>query len=79
MGSRIIARREVIGQDSVLGILDGDFIDKWTLPVDRPVDWKSEDDIVFFGWRWERKEIENYLIDPAVVEFSLGQTLPIQD
>jgi hypothetical protein len=79
MGNRIIARREVIGQDSVFGMLDGDFIEKWTPPVDRPVDWKSADDTVLFGWRWERKEIENYLIDPAVVEFSLGQTLPIQD
>jgi hypothetical protein len=79
MGNRILARREVIGQDSVFGLLDGDFIEKWTPPVNRPVDWKSSHDALFFGWRWERKEIENYLIDPAVVEFSLGQTLPIQD
>lgn len=79
MGNRIIARREVIGQDSVFGILDRDFLANWTPPVDRPVDWKSSDDTAFFGWRWERKEIENYLIDPAVIEFSLGQTLTMQD
>jgi len=79
MGTRIMARREVIGQDLVFGILDRDFIAMWTPPIDLPIDWKSSDDTLFFGWYWERKEIENYLIDPAVVEFSLGPTLPIQD
>jgi hypothetical protein len=28
------------------------------------------------GWVWERKEIENYLIDPRVVERALGRKAP---
>ena len=31
---------------------------------------------IAFGWRWSRKEIENYLIDPTVVSRSLGTTAP---
>jgi hypothetical protein len=28
------------------------------------------------GWYWERKEIENYLIDPKVVKWALGDKAP---
>ena len=67
MGASIIARRDSIGRNEVFGILDGDFVESWQAPIDRPVEWRSSDGTVF-GWRWERKEIENYLIDPTVVE-----------
>jgi hypothetical protein len=33
-------------------------------------------DDTHFGWRWTRKEIENYLIDPDVVSRSLGARAP---
>jgi hypothetical protein len=75
MGTRILVRREVLGPGSVYGILDGDFVKEWSEPRGKPREWKSGDGI-FFGWRWERKEIENYLIDPMVVEKALGAEAP---
>ncbi|MBF0235902.1 MAG: hypothetical protein HQK65_23145 [Desulfamplus sp.] len=76
MGAKIIARREAFGQNSVYGILDGDFLKDWVIPSDHPKEWKRNDGAIHFGWRWERKEIENYLIDPIVVERALGENLP---
>jgi hypothetical protein len=34
---------------------------------------------VWVGWTWERKEIENYLIDPVVVQTALGKKAPDRD
>lgn len=73
MGAKIIARREAFGQNCVFGILDGDFVKDWQEPSDKPKEWKTNDGSVHFGWRWERKEIENYLIDPIVVGKALGE------
>jgi hypothetical protein len=73
MGASIIARRESIGRGEVFGIIDGDFVGSWQSPVDRPVPWTGSDGTVL-GWRWERKEIENYLIDPTVVNLALNQS-----
>lgn len=69
MGDRILARREVHGQ-TVFGLLDGDFIEHLAEPRNVPSRWETKGDAttVHLGWRWERKEIENYLIDPAIVE-----------
>jgi len=75
MGERIKARRDVLRQNTVFGLLDGDFLAEWETPTCRPRPWIGSDQTVF-GWRWERKEIENYLIDPEVVGRSLGQTAP---
>ncbi len=74
MGQKIIAKRATIG-DVVAGILDGDFLKDWETPKGQPRVWQSRDGISF-GWRWERKEIENYLIDPAIVVRSLGEEAP---
>lgn len=79
MGDRILARREVTEKDNdkknptVYGLLDGDYA-AWQEPEKRPRSWNVNDGnvAVHTGWRWERKEIENYLIDPAVVERALG-------
>lgn len=79
MGDRILARREVTEKDkdkenpTVFGVLDGDYA-AWQEPEQRPRQWQAVKDNspVHLGWRWERKEIENYLIDPAVVERALG-------
>ncbi len=82
MGERIRARREAIGRNEIFGILDGDFVDPWTPPVQRPVEWRSPDKTFIFGWRWERKEIENDLIDPEVVGPALNllnSTLSVPD
>ncbi len=75
MGERIKARRDVLGQNKVFGLLDGDFRAEWETPTRRPRSWDGSDQTVF-GWRWERKEIENYLIDPEVVRRSLGRAAP---
>lgn len=72
MGDRIKARREILGESAVFGILDGDFISQWEKPTNKPRRWQTSDGSCHFGWRWERKEIENYLIDPLVVEKALA-------
>ncbi|MDQ1354927.1 MAG: hypothetical protein QG657_5236 [Acidobacteriota bacterium] len=75
MGDRIITWREAREKrnslDICCGLLDGDFIADWETPKNEPYRWESSDKKIHFGWRWERKEIENYLIDPVVVEKSL--------
>lgn len=73
MGDRILARREVLGPTSVFGLLDGDFRE-WAAPTEAPVPWiiQPQNSKHHIGWRWERKEIENYLIDPVVVAKALG-------
>ncbi|MBF0294016.1 MAG: hypothetical protein HQL96_02415 [Magnetococcales bacterium] len=77
MGQKIIAKRYAIGDVvSVSGILDGDFLDDWKHPVGQPRVWQSDNEQCVFGWRWERKEIENYLIDPAIVTKALGDQAP---
>ncbi|MCX6579102.1 MAG: hypothetical protein NT166_02840 [Candidatus Aminicenantes bacterium] len=80
MGERIKAWREVRekgnNRDICCGILDGDFSAEWKNPANEPRRWESDDKKIHFGWRWERKEIENYLIDPVVVEKALGKRSP---
>jgi hypothetical protein len=75
MGSVVKGAREAIGRDTVFGILDGNFPDDWCQPTGKPRPWAVSDGIAL-GWRWERKEIENYLIDPAVVASALGSAAP---
>jgi len=75
MGDRIKARREILKQNTIYGILDGDFDGKCETPTHRPRPWVGSDQ-VSLGWRWERKEIENYLIDPEVVRRALGEAAP---
>lgn len=71
MGDRVLSRRETLGQTAVFGLLDGDY-SKWQAPQDNPVPWLIQNDTVHLGWRWQRKEIENYLIDPVLVKRALG-------
>lgn len=68
-GSRWGMRDRVIGMRSVGGpgayaMVDGDF--RLATEVrEVPQDWSQGGD--HLGWSWERKEIENYLLDPVVV------------
>jgi len=73
MGDRILARREAMGQDVVFGLLDGDFRE-WAHPNETPDPWQINinNTSIHVGWRWQRKEIENYLIDPRIVDRTLG-------
>jgi hypothetical protein len=75
MGDRIKARRDAMRRETVFGLLDGDFVASFPLPTDQPRRWEGSDG-VHLGWRWERKEIENYLIDPMVVRRALGVDAP---
>ncbi len=70
LGERVKARREALGATTVFGLLDRDFEEHWRAPVERPIAWPEGDEPL--GWRWERKEIENYLVDPVVVGRALA-------
>jgi len=78
MGDRIKGRRLDLKQQSVFGLLDGDFDPNWTHPTSQPQPWIGSDQSVL-GWRWERKEIENYLLDPEIVRRSLAAAAPPAD
>jgi hypothetical protein len=78
MGSRILSLREARATSNIFGILDGDFRPDWKPLTARPQPWMSSDNQPL-GWRWERKEIENYLIDEAVVSRALGPAAPPPD
>jgi hypothetical protein len=60
---------------TVFGILDGDFVSDWEAPQNQPKIWMSSGGQQL-GWRWERKEIENYLIDPKIVSKALQEQAP---
>lgn len=83
MGDRIKARRENLQNlgNTVYGMLDGDFLTDWEMPRDKPRRWTINENnkTVQLGWRWERKEVENYLIDPEVVHRALGDASPPGD
>jgi len=68
MDGRIQIRRETI--PGAYGIVDRDFAISWQLPTEKPCLWEKNGQIL--GWTWERKEIENYLLDPIVVQNALG-------
>ena len=74
--NRVILARSL--QPNIAGLRDRDFDDDDSLPQSRPREWffKVNQDRVKIGWYWERKEIENYLIDPEVVRRSLGKKAP---
>jgi hypothetical protein len=66
-------------QPATAGIRDRDFDDEdESPPKNRPriwsVNWQNQ--TVQLGLLWERKEIENYIIDPDVVRFALGSKAP---
>lgn len=75
MGNVINGGREGIGRQTIFGILDGDFPKEWNQPTGVPKRWMASDGVAL-GWRWERTEIENYVIDPTVVAKALGSAAP---
>ncbi len=76
MGNRILDRRKLLAAIGVFGLLDGDFLKDWQDPQGVPQVWAMDSDQIHLGWRWERKEIENYLLDPVVVAGALGAQAP---
>ena len=62
MGNRIKAEREALRGGLVFGLLDGDFRAATTDPRGQPQPWLVDSGQNHLGWRWERKEIENYFL-----------------
>lgn|GEM_PF-547166 len=60
---------------TIAGLKDRDFDDNDSPPKHEPRNWtfKINNQGKNLGWIWERKEIENYLIDPEVVRRALRQ------
>lgn len=59
------------------GLRDRDFDCRDFSIANEPIEWCYQN--VQIGWFWERKEIENYLIDPEVVRRALGRKAPPMD
>lgn len=76
---RIIGARDAQPNWSIAGIKDRDFDDDNSPPTNNPRNWKDKNTGKNLGWTWERKEIENYLIDPKVVKPALGSKAPPPD
>jgi hypothetical protein len=81
MDTRIIVTRRISTTATVMGLRDADFDGEWNSPRNVPAIWSKSIDgqPVQLGWRWARKEIENYLIDPTVVSKALGSKAPPPD
>ena len=75
---RFIRGQRVSSAPIVAAIKDRDFDDDESSPVNSPQEWlvKDNDRKIPVGWYWERKEIENYLIDPNVVSQALATKAP---
>jgi len=69
---KIISDRAI--NPRLAGLIDRDFDCRDFTPTNTPVEWPYQN--VQIGWSWERKEIENYLIDPEVVQRALGHKAP---
>lgn len=78
LGQRILGARDVRANSVIAGLKDRDFDDNDSAPTATPREWNITDNTqtVQIGWYWERKEIENYLIDPKVVKRALGSKAP---
>ncbi|ACK64569.1 hypothetical protein PCC8801_0473 [Rippkaea orientalis PCC 8801] len=63
---------------TVAALKDRDFDRDDSSPQASPREWfaKDNDQTIQVGWSWERKEIENYLVDPEVVQRALGSKAP---
>ena len=78
LAQRILGAKDVRTGSTVAGLRDRDFDNDDSSPTATPRDWYITEAAtqVALGWHWERKEIENYLIDPKVVKKALGNDAP---
>jgi hypothetical protein len=75
-GNHIRLARAVYKSEAIAGLRDRDFDDEDTSITNAPREWHVEGGALWLGWYWERNSIENYLIDPVVVERALGAKAP---
>jgi len=73
-----IRQEELLPNSGIAALKDRDFDQNDSKPVNCPLNWEIRDNerYIQIGWSWERKEIENYLIDPEVVSRALGSKSP---
>lgn len=73
-----IKQERLLPSSVVAALKDRDFDSDVSPPINFPRSWSSRVDgqEIQVGWSWERKEIENYLIDPEVVSHALGAKAP---
>ncbi len=73
-----IKQENLLPGSIVAALKDRDFDCDESLPLNSPRNWlaRVDDQDMQVGWSWERKEIENYLIDPEVVSHALGSKAP---
>jgi hypothetical protein len=79
MDTRVIAWRAANPGAMVACLRDADLDGRWPRERDRPQVWLKKvagGTSINLGWLWSRTEIENYLIDPAVVVPALGSRAP---
>ena len=78
---RTLGARDVKPDSSAAAIKDRDFDDEDLTITNCPRNWQVTENFkkVQIGWYWERKEIENYLLDPIVVNRALGDDAPPSD
>jgi hypothetical protein len=55
---------------------DFDFLDDHNLNTAHRWEETRKKQVNRLGWYWERREIENYLVDPVVVQNALGDKAP---
>ena len=73
-----IKQENLLPSSIVAALKDRDFDKDESPPVNSPRNWSAtvQNNNIQVGWSWERKEIENYLIDPEVVSHALGSKAP---
>lgn len=73
-----IKQENLLPSSIVAALKDRDFDSDESLPLNSPRNWlvRVHSQNIQVGWSWERKEIENYLIDPEVVSHALGSKAP---
>lgn len=75
-GERLKIRRE-LDTPKCAGLRDRDFDADDSVPVCAPREWRADKGRLWLGWSWERREIENYLLDPVVVQVALQLPLDV--
>ncbi|MCL1471127.1 hypothetical protein [Argonema antarcticum] len=81
LSQRILGARDVRSGSIIKGLKDRDFDDDDSPPTGTSRIWyfTENNTLIQIGWYWERKEIENYLLDPKVVNRSLVSLAPPLD
>lgn len=74
----VAVTQKVLQNQNIAGIRDRDFdfLDDSTLDTTHKWSEIRRKQSNRLGWYWERREIENYLIDPVVVEHALRDKMP---